>query len=72
LTGDAAEDGRRARQWRRTYSPTLWEPLSPREETLARLRRKRDAFDGAIRLEESFAWRRTAARLNAVGITVRP
>jgi hypothetical protein len=69
LTGDAAEDRQRVRQWRRTYSPTMWEPLSPREETLDRLRRKRDALNGVIRLQESFAWH-TAKRLAAVGIRV--
>jgi hypothetical protein len=48
------------------------EPPIPRERHLAELRRKRDTLEDAIALERGFAWRRTDARLNAVGIIVRP
>jgi hypothetical protein len=38
---------------------------------LRALRHRRDVLDDAIALERGFVWRRTAARLAAVGITVR-
>jgi hypothetical protein len=39
------------------------------ERNVNELRHRRDALDDAIALERDFAWRRTAARLNAVGST---
>jgi hypothetical protein len=66
LTGNVAVDRERRRVWHRIYAGP---PL--RERELAALRHRRNVVERAIGLEESFAWRRTATRLKAVGTTVR-
>lgn len=73
LSGNRAEDRRRATAWRRQCAlDVAGVERSPEAQRLAELRRRRDVLDEAAALGLELAWPKTVERLRRVGVAVAP